>query len=134
MARRVIAEIQLAPGQIGFYDPLTNIYLTNTYPRCVVYSGMNTTRLQASVKSKRLMLLSGSLTNPISKEADIVQPSVSKPVEEETVKPIKKEEKPAINEEPITEPQVAEEPVKAKKKTTKKAKSEDTEVAKEKVE
>lgn len=56
-----IAELRLAPGQVGFYDELTNIHLTLTSPFASVYQGMNTSRLQQSVNSGRLILVSGSL-------------------------------------------------------------------------
>ena len=56
-----IAEIKLSPGQVGFYDELTNIHLTIASPFGQVYRGMNTSRIKASVASKKLILLSGTL-------------------------------------------------------------------------
>ena len=57
-----IAEIKLSPGQVGFYDELTNIHLTIASPFGQVYRGMNTSRIKASVASKKLILLSGTLS------------------------------------------------------------------------
>lgn len=57
-----IADIKLSPGQVGFYDELTNIHLTIASPFGQVYRGMNTSRIKASVASKKLILLSGTLS------------------------------------------------------------------------
>lgn len=145
--RKVIAEIKLAPGQVGFYDPLTNIHLTITHPFGKVYSGMNTTNLARSVKSKRLILLSGSLTPTIiakdaetqkvvftaksSNEAAVevkakIEPK-AKAVKEETVEAAAEVEAVAmaeVAEEAAVVEEVKEEAPKAKKKSSKKAKAE----------
>lgn len=71
-----IAEIRLAPGQVGFYDELTNIHLTLSRPFATVYQGMNTSRLQQSVNSGRLILVQGSLKpEPISLAAEEAVPA-----------------------------------------------------------
>lgn len=145
--RKVIAEIKLAPGQVGFYDPLTNIHLTITHPFGTVYSGMNTTNLIRSVKSKRLILLSGSLASSIiikeaeaqkvvftaksSNEAEAavevktkIEPK-AKAVKEEVVETAEVEAvaMTEVAEEAVVE-EVKEEAPKAKKKSSKKAKAE----------
>ena len=141
--RKVIAEIKLAPGQVGFYDPLTNIHLTITYPFGTVYSGMNTTNLLRSVKSKRLVLLSGSLSPTIIKKDVDTQKvtysakasnevetasvevkteieSKAKAIQEEVIEKVKA----ATVEAEVAVEEVKEEAPKAKKKSSKKAKAE----------
>ena len=144
--RKVIAEIKLAPGQVGFYDPLTNIHLTITYPFGTVYSGMNTTNLLRSVKSKRLVLLSGSLSPTIIKKDVDTQKvtysakasnevetasvevkteieSKAKAIQEEVIEKVKAATVEAEVAEVAVE-EVKEEAPKAKKKSSKKAKAE----------
>lgn len=96
-----IAEIKLSPGQVGFYDELTNIHLTIASPFGQVYRGMNTSRIKASVASKKLILLSGTLSldevianemksaeaveAPVAVEAKETEESIAVEVIEETV-------------------------------------------------
>lgn len=99
-----IAELRLAPGQVGFYDELTNIHLTLTRPFASVYQGMNTSRLQQSVNSGRLILVSGSLRPaPVKASEEVaVEPVVAKA----KTAPAKKEE--TLVEEPAVEVKAAE--------------------------
>lgn len=86
--RKVIAKVCLAKGQVGFYDPLTNIHLTMTKPIAEIYQGMNTTRIKASIASKRLQVIEGSLY-PVAEEVqenklvvtDKIEPEVKTIVE-----------------------------------------------------
>lgn len=103
-----IAEIRLAPGQVGFYDELTNIHLTLSRPFATVYQGMNTSRLQQSVNSGRLILVQGSLKpEPISLAAEEAIPASIKakeaPVKEVKVVPVKEEKAEVVAQEPILE-------------------------------
>lgn len=133
--RNKIAEIRLAPGQVGFYDELTNIHLTLTKPFAFVYQGMNTSGLQRSVNSRRLSLVWGSL-KPAPIKADEAFVTPAKPVTVEQVKapiiqepvieeikeveaPVVVEEAPVIEEAPIVE-EVKEAPKKSTKKSSKK--------------
>jgi hypothetical protein len=104
MEREVIAEIRLAPGQVGYYDDYSRIYLSAAKPLAKIYAGTNTTQIRKSIRSGRLLLVSGSLFGkaPVTKEAP--QP---KPVKKEAVKEIKEEKKP---EETIQKQEVIEEP------------------------
>lgn len=104
MEREVIAEIRLAPGQVGYYDDYSRIYLSAAKPLAKIYAGTNTTQIRKSIRSGRLLLVSGSLFGkaPVAKEAP--QP---KPVKKEAVKEIKEEKKP---EETIQKQEVIEEP------------------------
>lgn len=129
-----IAELRLAPGQVGFYDELTNIHLTLTSPFASVYQGMNTSRLQQSVNSGRLILISGSLKPaPVRAAEEVVVETKAVKTEEakvEKAKPVEKKVEEIKVEEvaaaPLTEEVKAEEVIeveeapKAKKRTSKK--------------
>lgn len=60
----IIATIKLALGEVGFYDPLSGIHLSIGNPVAYVRAGVNTSQLQSSVRSGRLILVEGSLGNP----------------------------------------------------------------------
>ena len=60
----IIATIKLALGEVGFYDPLSGIHLSIGNPVAYVRAGINTSQLQSSVRSGRLILIEGSLGNP----------------------------------------------------------------------
>lgn len=76
MAKRIpIATIKLAPGEAGYYDEYSRIYLSSTNPVATVYSGMNCTQIKKSIKSGRLRIVSGSFEEP-AKEA--FQPNIKK--------------------------------------------------------
>ena len=61
MTRKAIAVISLAPGEIGYYDDYSRIYLSNSNPKATVYSGTNLYQIRKSIKSGRLRLVEGSL-------------------------------------------------------------------------
>ena len=56
----IIAEIKLAPGEIGYYDDYSRIYLTQQSPKAYIYAGTNTTQIIRSVASGRLLLIRGT--------------------------------------------------------------------------
>lgn len=56
-----IAEIALAPGQVGYYDDLSNTRLTAINPNKVILAGTNVSNLLIAVKEKKIILLWGSL-------------------------------------------------------------------------
>lgn len=90
MSKKIIATVRLAPGEIGYYDGLSGIYLTNTAPVADIVEGTNTKQLLVSVISRRLLLLSGSL-------GELKNPFISAPKKEEAAEV--KEEAPAVQEE-----------------------------------
>ena len=57
----VIAIVRLAPGMIGFYDPLTGIRLTLSEPEAEVYEGGNYTRIRKAIANGELELVEGSI-------------------------------------------------------------------------
>lgn len=136
MSKNTIAVIQLAPGEVGYYDELSRIHLTIGHPTEAVEAGTNCTQLRHSVRSGRLRLVSGSLGAEVPPfkfvkrgeryflaHNDNAAPSivVAKP-KEETAE-IKAVEAPAKAEAVKEEPVVEE--VKETKKSTKKAKAEE---------
>ncbi len=136
MSKNTIAVIQLAPGEVGYYDELSRIHLTIGHPTEAVEAGTNCTQLRHSVRSGRLRLVSGSLGAEVPPfkfvkrgeryflaHNDNAAPSivVAKP-KEETAE-VKAVEAPAKAEASKEEPVVEE--VKETKKSTKKAKAEE---------
>lgn len=122
----IIATIKLALGEVGFYDPLSGIHLSIGNPVAYVRAGVNTSQLQSSVRSGRLILVEGSLGNPPPEPINFAPriaaepreiPGEEKPVEEvkpvETVPEVTEEEKEAIRaameETKVTEESVEEE-------------------------
>ena len=99
--KKIIAKIGLAQGQVGFYDQLTNIHLTMTSPFANIYQGMNTSRIKASIASKRLNLISGSLDPEEIEQSEVkeVEPKVEVKEEKVLITEVKKEEIPIVNEE-----------------------------------
>lgn len=69
--REVIATIMLCPGQSGYYDDYSNIYLTQSNPVKKIYAGTNCTQLSRSVKAGRLKILSGSLVQSNTNTATV---------------------------------------------------------------
>nr|DAX45879.1 MAG TPA: hypothetical protein [Caudoviricetes sp.] len=61
----ILARIKLAPGRVGFYDPLSRIHLTLGRPHANVISGTNCANLRRNVKTGVLLLLDGTLGGDI---------------------------------------------------------------------
>ena len=103
MDREIIAEIRLAPGEVGYYDDYSRVYLSTTKPVAKIYAGMNTTQIRKSIRSGRLRLISGSLFGPAPAVEPKVEPKKEKPIEVKTAEPAKEEpvEVP-VPEEPVT--------------------------------
>ena len=90
--------VRLAPGEVAFYDPFTQIHLTIGNPSVTIGKGKNLTNIRRSVKSRRLLLVAGSL-DPVAPVVSHVIAEV--PVIAETPVPVV--EAPASAEEIITE-------------------------------
>lgn len=112
--KNIIAYVRLAPGQVGFYDELTRIHLTISNPQAAILAGMNTTNIKRSVRSGRLILVSGSLEPEakLQKEADagikMAQPKVKPAVKEDDKihEHDKKDKKDAKVEKPVLDTSV----------------------------
>lgn len=62
MNENVIARIKLTAGQIGYFDDLTQIYLTHQNPVADVLAGMNCTTLVNAVRDGKICVIEGSIT------------------------------------------------------------------------
>lgn len=114
--KRAIAKIKLAPGNAGWFDPLTNIYLTLSKKECFVYNDQDVSNIRKAIKQNKLVLKEGRLPSPVSEEKkETVKKSIKKQIAQEIVKVEKdevikqveviekKEIKPFIKEETIEE-------------------------------
>ena len=105
MTRKAIAVIALSPGEIGYYDDYSRIYLSNSSPRATIYSGTNLYQIRKSIKSGRLRLVEGSLADGEAVKNQDIKP------ENTEIKPIPsviEEKKPAIEIEVVNEPEIKE--------------------------
>lgn len=105
MTRKAIAVIALSPGEIGYYDDYSRIYLNNSSPRATIYSGTKLYQIRKSIKSGRLRLVEGSLV-----DGEAIKNKDIKP-ENTEIKPIPsviEEKKPAIEIEVVNEPEIKE--------------------------
>ena len=108
--KTVIAEVRLAPGEVGYYDDYSHIYLNINRPSALIYSGTNCTQLKRSVKSGRLRLISGGFDVIPEEKKEVIKVNTSKAEKtEETVKEVI----PEIIPEPVKEEPVVVEEVKA---------------------
>lgn len=87
MARQAIAVIALAPGEIGYYDDYSRIYLSNESPKAVIYAGTNLFQIRKSIASGRLRLVQGSLSGEAdaenTKTVEVKPVIIPEPVKEE---------------------------------------------------
>lgn len=74
MTRKAIAVISLAPGEIGYYDDYSRIYLSNSNPKATIYSGTNLYQIRKSIKSGRLKVVEGSLVESETIKTKEVKP------------------------------------------------------------
>ena len=114
--KRAIAKIKLAPGNAGWFDPLTNIYLTLSKKECFVYNDQDVSNIRKAIKQNKLVLKEGRLPSPVFEEKkETVKKSIKKQIVQEIVKVEKdevikqvevieeKEIKPFVKEETIEE-------------------------------
>ena len=94
----IIAEIRLAPGEVGYYDDYSRIYLNSARPSAYIYAGMNTTQIRRSIRSGRLRIGSGSLEAPAP--AAPKQETKPAPAAKPAAAPVKEEE-PVAEPEPV---------------------------------
>ena len=105
MTRKAIAVIALSPGEIGYYDDYSRIYLSNSSPRATIYSGTNLYQIRKSIKSGRLRLVEGSLADGEALKNKDIKP------ENTEIKPIPsviEEKKAAVEIEAVNEPDIKE--------------------------
>lgn len=103
MSKNIIARIRLNAGQIGYFDDLTQIYLSRQNPTADVVAGMNCTTLVGAVKAGKISVIEGSITqNSIVKKL-FKMPQITVSAGEKIQSPQKIEEKPKSNEKKIEE-------------------------------
>ena len=112
--KRAIAKIRLAPGNAGWFDPLTNIYLTLSKKECFVYNDQDISNIRKAVKENKLVLKEGKLPSPVSGDGKKV--AKAKPVKKH-VKP--KEDKVVEKGEVIEEKEINDTKAERPKKKTK---------------
>ena len=108
--KTVIAEVRLAPGEVGYYDDYSHIYLNINRPSALIYSGTNCTQLKRSVKSGRLRLIRGGFDVIPEEKKEVIKVNASKA---EKTEETDKEVIPEIIPEPVKEEPVVVEEVKA---------------------
>ena len=105
MTRKAIAVIALSPGEIGYYDDYSRIYLSNSSPRATIYSGTNLYQIRKSIKSGRLRLVEGSLADGEALKNKDIKP------ENTEIRPIPsviEAKKAAVEIEAVKEPDIKE--------------------------
>lgn len=75
-----IAKIKLAPGNVGWYDSLTNIVLTKAKPEAIVYSGKNIINIKKAIKEGKVLLQEGSLSSYQNKATEEKKRDVKKDI------------------------------------------------------
>lgn len=83
-----IAKIKLAPGNVGWYDSLTNIVLTKASPEAFVYPNKNTINIKQAIKEGKVLLKEGSLSSyqkqqVLKREQNYTKKDISKNKKEE---------------------------------------------------
>lgn len=59
--RKAIAKIRLAPGNVAWYDPLSNVYLTLTSPEAFIYDDDNISSVKNGIRHNCIILKEGIL-------------------------------------------------------------------------
>ena len=90
MQKQPIAKIRLASGEVGYYDDYSRIYLSVANPEAYIYPGTNLFQIKRSIKSGRLRLIEGSLSEPVV-EQPVVTSSICSPKAPEVVVEVKDE-------------------------------------------
>lgn len=123
--KNVIARIKLNLGQVGYFDDLTQIYLTRQNPYADVIAGMNCTTLVNAVKAGKICVVEGSIhqNSIVKKLFKLPQTVVSAPIEvqqEVSSKAVEEAqvETEVIAAEPTVEAQESKENLKVKEVTT----------------
>ena len=107
--KRAIAKIRLAPGNAGWFDPLTNIYLTLSKKECFVYNDQDISNIRKAVKENKLVLKEGKLPSPVSEDGKKVVKAKpvkkhAKPKEDKVVEKVEVIEEKEINDTKVERP------------------------------
>lgn len=132
--RKAIAKIKLAPGNVAWYDPLSNVYLTLTSPEAFIYDDDNIYNIKNGIRHNCVLLKEGILPSLSNTSNEDYTPLVEKEEIQVEVKNIKDEDIiPLVEkEEPINEIKIeevkAKNILKGKKKTKDNIKQKNSEI------
>ena len=131
MQKQPIAKIRLASGEVGYYDDYSRIYLSVANPEAYIYPGTNLFQIKRSIKSGRLRLIEGSLSEPVV-EQPIVTSGICSPKAPEVVVEVKDE---ATPEEavPVVEENMSAEVEAAEVEVSEEVKAEEVSVPEEEI-
>lgn len=101
--KNVIARVKLNLGQVGYFDDLTQIYLTRQNPYADVIAGMNCTTLVNAVKAGKICVVEGSIqqNSIVKKLFKLPQTVISAEKEVAQNTSAKAEEKSVATPEPV---------------------------------
>lgn len=107
--KRAIAKIRLAPGNAGWFDPLTNIYLTLSKKECFVYNDQDVSNIRKAIKENKLVLKEGKLPSPVSEDDKKVVKAKpvkkhAKPKEDKVIEKVEVIEEKEINDTKVERP------------------------------
>ena len=107
--KRAIAKIRLAPGNAGWFDPLTNIYLTLSKKECFVYNDQDISNIRKAIKENKLVLKEGKLPSPVSEDSKKVAKAKpvkkhAKPKEDKVIEKVEVIEEKEINDTKVERP------------------------------
>ena len=107
--KRAIAKIRLAPGNAGWFDPLTNIYLTLSKKECFVYNDQDISNIRKAIKENKLVLKEGKLPSPVSEDDKKVVKAKpvkkhAKPKEDKVIEKVEVIEEKEINDTKVERP------------------------------
>lgn len=106
MSEKIIAEVKLSPGEVGYYDDYSRIHLTQKNPVATIKAGTNCTQLKRSVKSGRLLLIRGSFDAPIN-ENKVVEEKAAEQLVEKVVKQEEQPKQEMVVEEVVEQEEIA---------------------------
>ena len=120
--KKIIASVKLAPGNRGYFDPLTGMNLSLSNNIGYIREDDEVENIRKAIKEGKIKIVGGQLPpaiikpvikeeqviKPVKKEKKKVKPEPKKEKKQEVkvepiapeIKPIKKEEKPVVVEEP----------------------------------
>lgn len=111
--KKIIASIKLAPGNRGYFDPLTGINLTISNNIGYVRENDNVSNIRKAIREGKIKIVGGQLPPTVNNIKSVKEAKKEKPVE------VKKEEKKIEIKIPVMENKVVKEQPK-KTITTKK--------------
>ena len=90
--KRIIASIKLAPGNRGYFDPLTGMNLSLSNNIGYIREGDNVDNIRRDIKDGKIKIVGGKLPPAVNiKQKEIEMEPVKEEVEKEPKKVIKKE-------------------------------------------